>query len=85
MLLYPVLHMLVFTLYINFDTIALCFQRFNFSTGQTEFSGLYWFKRFFEELGQSYALRRSFTNSLWFTGHQLYSAAPVHSRGVLPV
>lgn len=66
MLLYPVLHMLVFTLYINFDTIALCFQRFNFSTGQTEFSGLYWFKRFFEELGQSYALRRSFTNSLWF-------------------
>lgn len=86
MLLYPVLHMLVFTLYINFDTIALCFQRFNFSTGQTEFSGLYWFKRFFEELGQSYCAA-PFLHQLPLVhpGHQLYSAAPVHSRGVLPV
>lgn len=66
MLLYPVLHMLVFTVYINFDTIRLCFQKFNFMTGETEFAGFYWFEKFFDELKNSYALKRSFTNSLWF-------------------
>lgn len=66
MLLYPVLHMLVFTIYINFDTIRLCFQKFNFMTGETEFAGLYWFKKFFEEMRTTYALKRSFINSMWF-------------------
>ncbi len=66
MLLFPVLHMLVFTVYINLDTILLCFQRFNFSTGKTEFAGLYWFRYFFKQLASSYALRRSFVNSLLF-------------------
>lgn len=66
MLLYPVLHMLVFTVYINFDTIRLCFQKFNFMTGETEYAGFYWFEKFFTEMKESYALKRSFINSLWF-------------------
>ncbi len=47
MLIYP-LHFVVFTVYINFDTIALCFQRFNIMAGKNEFVGLYWFKSFFQ-------------------------------------
>lgn len=66
MLAYPLLHFLVFTVYINFNTILLCFQRFNIMTGENEFAGLYWFKKFFRELGESYSLKRSFINSLWF-------------------
>lgn len=66
MLAYPLLHFLIFTIYINFNTILLCFQRFNIMTGENEFAGLYWFKKFFRELGESYSLRRSFINSLWF-------------------
>ena len=58
--------MLVFTVYINFDTILLCFQKFNFMTGETEFAGFYWFEKFFEELKTTYALQRSFINSMWF-------------------
>lgn len=66
MVLYPVIHMLVFTVYINFNTIVLCFQKFNFMTGETEFAGLYWFEKFFDELQNTYALKRSFVNSMWF-------------------
>ena len=66
MLAYPLLHFLVFTVYINFNTILLCFQRFNIMTGENEFAGLYWFKKFFREMAESYSLKRSFINSLWF-------------------
>lgn len=66
MLIYPLLHFVVFTVYINFDTIALCFQRFNIMAGKNEFVGLYWFKKFFSEMAQSYSLQRSFINSLFF-------------------
>lgn len=66
MLIYPLLHFVVFTVYINFDTIALCFQRFNIMAGKNEFVGLYWFKKFFSEMAQSYSLQRSFVNSLLF-------------------
>jgi ABC-type sugar transport system permease subunit len=66
MLAYPLLHFLIFTVYINFNTIVLCFQRFNIMTGENEFAGLYWFKKFFREMSESYALKRSFVNSLWF-------------------
>ncbi len=66
MLIYPLLHFVVFTVYINFDTIALCFQRFNIMAGKNEFVGLYWFKKFFSEMAQSYSLQRSFINSLLF-------------------
>jgi len=66
MLAYPLLHFLIFTVYINFNTIVLCFQRFNIMTGENEFAGLYWFKKFFREMSESYSLKRSFINSLWF-------------------
>ncbi len=66
MLIYPLLHFVVFTVYINFDTIALCFQRFNIMAGKNEFVGLYWFKKFFSEMAESYSLQRSFINSLLF-------------------
>lgn len=66
MLAYPLIHFLVFCVYINFDTLRLCFQRFNVMTGQDEFVGLYWFKKFFSELAESYSLQRSFINSMWF-------------------
>ena len=66
MLIYPLLHFVVFTVYINFDTIALCFQRFNIMAGKNEFVGLYWFKKFFSEMAQSYSLQRSLINSLLF-------------------
>ena len=66
MLIYPLLHFVVFTVYINFDTIALCFQRFNIKAGKNEFVGLYWFKKFFSEMAPSYSLQRSFINSLLF-------------------
>ena len=39
MLAFPVAYFLVFNLYINFDSIVMVFQRFNYSTGKIEFYG----------------------------------------------
>ena len=53
MLLYPVAHFLVFFVFINFRTIQMCFEKFDYTTGKTVFSGLYWFRWAIENITDS--------------------------------
>ena len=51
MLAYPIIHFLVFWLYINFNTIVLSFQRFSFSDGLDRFNGINNYIQFFKVFG----------------------------------
>lgn len=41
MLAYPILHFLVFWLYININTFVISFERFSYTSGQNVFCRLY--------------------------------------------
>ena len=67
MLAYPILHFLIFWVYINFNTVLKSFQGFSYKTGDEVFVGmtnyLNFFKAFAAESGQ---LKHAVINSLLF-------------------
>ncbi len=67
MLAYPILHFLIFWVYINFNTVIKSFQGFSFRTGDEVYVGmrnyLNFFKAFASESGQ---LKHAVINSLLF-------------------
>lgn len=68
MLAYPIIHFLVFWVYINFNTIIVSFQEFSFRTGGEVFVGFSNYIEFFEKFGTAGAqvVKYSIENSLWF-------------------
>ncbi|MBQ9117824.1 MAG: sugar ABC transporter permease [Clostridia bacterium] len=69
MLAYPIIHFLVFWVYINFNTILLSFQKYSFVRGEEVFFGIKNYRNFFIMLGDEIGgkvLRESLINSLWY-------------------
>lgn len=66
MLAFPVLHFLVFFVYINLNTVALSFQRLNFLSQKSEFAGFFQFQKLFSNLGTDPILPKAIINSLMF-------------------
>ena len=66
MLAFPVLHFLVFFVYININTVSLAMQRLNFMTNEVKFVGLANFFKFFENYKSDPVLPKAVTNSLMF-------------------
>ena len=68
MLAYPILHFLVFFVYINFNTIVKSFQEFSFKSGGEVFVGLRNYIEFFQNFNTegTPVLRYSITNSVKF-------------------
>ena len=69
MLAVPVLHFIVFWLYVNFDTVALSFERYDGDTNNFVFNGFGNYVDLFREFTKDdtllYAVRNSFTLLLW--------------------
>jgi ABC-type sugar transport system permease subunit len=66
MLAFPIVHFLIFFVYINISTITLCFQRLNYATGKVEFVGFANFIDFFGRLHTDRVLPMAITNSILF-------------------
>ena len=67
MLAYPIIHFLVFFIYINFNTIILSFQRFSYMQGKEVFTGFKHYISFFKLIAEGDSvLMFSIQNSLWF-------------------
>ncbi len=70
MLAIPVLHFALFWVYINFDTIALSFQKFNMDTGKWSWAGFLNYKTLWQEFSKAGSvlprgLFNSFSVFLW--------------------
>lgn len=66
MLAFPVLHFLIFFVYINVNTILMCFQRLSFTTNEINFVGLDNFGKLFQDMANKPLLGKSIINSLLF-------------------
>lgn len=68
MLAYPILHFLVFWVYINFNTFLISFQNFSFKQGKEIWTGWDNYAYFFKELTKtgSQAVRYAIVNSVLF-------------------
>lgn len=66
MLAFPVIHFLIFFVYININTIMMCFQRFSFMTNTVKFAGLDNFTRLFGDMASKPILGKAIVNSLLF-------------------
>ncbi len=66
MLTFPILHFLVFFVYININTILMCFQRLSFITNQIKFIGFDNFAKLFQDIATKPLLSKSIINSLLF-------------------
>ena len=66
MLAIPVLHFLVFWVYVNVNTILISFQRFNVLLGEYEWYGIQRYTDYFRDIfmGGNPAMTKSFVNSL---------------------
>lgn len=66
MLFLPVLHFLIFFVYMNANTILMSFQRMDFMTGEVKFVALENYAKIFSEIKRDPALRNGIINSLLF-------------------
>jgi|HigsolmetaAR203D_1030402.scaffolds.fasta_scaffold03279_5 ABC-type sugar transport systems, permease components len=66
MLLFPLLHFLVFFVYINANTVVMSFQRLNFMDNSVSFVGLDQYRAIFRDLERSPVLGKAIVNSLLF-------------------
>src|SRR5690554_2588305 len=66
MLALPILHFLIFFVYINIDTILLSFQRFNYNNGSYQWVGMDNFNRLFRDFIELDNLKTALINSLLF-------------------
>ncbi len=61
---YPIIQFLVFWLYVNFDTIVMSFQKFDYISGKESFAGLDNYKWLFNELMDKKDLKNCILNSV---------------------
>ncbi len=68
MLAYPILHFLVFWLYININTFVISFERFSYTSGKNVFVGFMNYEEFFRNLSlpSSATLRHAIVNSILY-------------------
>lgn len=66
MLALPILHFLIFFVYVNIDTILLSFQRFNYNNGSYQWVGMDNFNRLFRDFIELNHLKTALINSLLF-------------------
>ncbi len=66
MLLLPIAHFLVFFVYVNINTIIMCFQRWSYSANEIKFVGFDNFKQLFNDISTKPILKKAITNSLLF-------------------
>lgn len=64
MLALPILHFLIFFVYINIDTILLSFQRFNYNTGSYQWVGMDNFSRLYRDFIELDSIKTALINSL---------------------
>lgn len=78
MLLWPVAHWLVFTLYMNLETVMYSFQRLNKFTGQMKFSGISNYVELFEKiLNDTASYGTAFRNTFLWLGLNVFVIVPV--------
>lgn len=78
MLAYPVIHFLIFWLYINFDTVLKSFQSFSYKTGDVVFVGMKNYVNFFKAFSSaSGQLKYAVVNSIWFFVFNNFILLPV--------
>ena len=79
MLAYPILHFLIFWVYVNFNTIVLSFQRFSWTQNTEVFAGFDNYTRFFKTIieGSTQNLRYAITNSIWFLVFNNFILLPI--------
>ena len=82
MLAYPILHFLVFWVYINFNTLLISFQNFSFRQGKEIWTGWDNYAYFFKELTKtgSQAVRYAIVNSVLFFDFQQFHTPPALYR-----
>lgn len=66
MLLLPISQFLIFFVYVNIDTIALSFQRYNYITGGYQFVGFDNYQNMISRIVELPQLKTAIVNSLWF-------------------
>jgi len=66
MLVIPVSHLLLFFVYININTIIMCFQKLNFYENKVQFAGFHNFTEIFRNLNRDQVLGKAVKNSLLF-------------------
>ena len=68
MLAYPLLHFLIFWVYINFNTFVISFQQFSYTTGQDVWVGFENYRMFFKDLqfASSSTLKYAMFNSVLY-------------------
>lgn len=79
MLAYPILHFLVFWLYVNINTFVISFQRFSYTSGKYVFVGMMNYINFFHNLGlsSSATLRHAIVNSILYLPFNNFILLPV--------
>ena len=79
MLAYPILHFLIFWVYVNFNTIVLSFQRFSWTQNTEVFAEFDNYTRFFKTIieGSTQNLRYAITNSIWFLVFNNFILLPI--------
>ena len=79
MLAYPILHFLVFWLYININTFVISFERFSFTEGKNVFVGFLNYELFFRNLGlsSSATLRHAIVNSILYLPFNNFILLPI--------
>lgn len=64
MTIYPVAHYLLFTIYVNFNTIVYTFKRWNISTGKIDWVGFYNFTDIIEKIATQPPYKYAIRNTL---------------------
>lgn len=78
MLLWPVFHWLIFTLYMNLETVMYSFQRLNKFTGQMKFSGLGNYAELFEKIvNDTASYGTAFRNTFLWLGLNILVIVPI--------
>ena len=80
MLFFPAVHFFIFNVCIGFESLYLCFQKYNFQTAKYEWAGLYNFIRVYDELTkgvETTVLVHSIINSLEYYVVQTFIFLPV--------
>lgn len=79
MLAYPILHFLIFWVYVNFNTVVLSFQRWSVGQNKEVFANFDNYTRFFKTLfeGLTPHLKSAIINSIWFLVFNNFILLPI--------
>lgn len=77
MIAYPVLHFLLFIVYVNFSMVVESFYNWNPSTGNTDYVGLLNYQNLFARIGNDVTLRFSIRNTLLWIPLGIFVMVPV--------